>query len=131
MARFERAQQVIDCQTCIDDVLNEQHVPADFLTVSNELDRRNQLNEIGGTSYLVDLIGSVPSAVYVEHYAHMVERAATLRRLIGAATAVSTGNLFVRVPVKQSEGDPFSDSSSWPAQRAWGGALVSQRGRAQ
>ncbi len=30
---------------------------------------------------------------------------APIRRLIGAATAVSTGNLFVRVPVKQSEGD--------------------------
>ena len=30
---------------------------------------------------------------------------APIRRLIGAATAVSTGNLFVRVPVHQSEGD--------------------------
>jgi two-component system nitrogen regulation sensor histidine kinase NtrY len=30
---------------------------------------------------------------------------APIRRLIGAATAVSTGNLFVRVPVRQSEGD--------------------------
>src|SRR3954452_9820233 len=30
---------------------------------------------------------------------------APIRRLIGAADAVSTGNLFVRVPVKQSEGD--------------------------
>jgi two-component system nitrogen regulation sensor histidine kinase NtrY len=30
---------------------------------------------------------------------------APIRRLIGAATAVSTGNLYVRVPVRQSEGD--------------------------
>jgi len=30
---------------------------------------------------------------------------APIRRLIGAANAVSTGNLFVRVPVRQSEGD--------------------------
>ncbi len=30
---------------------------------------------------------------------------APIRRLIGAATAVSTGNLLVRVPVRQSEGD--------------------------
>jgi two-component system nitrogen regulation sensor histidine kinase NtrY len=30
---------------------------------------------------------------------------APIRRLIGAATAISTGNLYVRVPVRQSEGD--------------------------
>ncbi|MBV9262107.1 MAG: PAS domain-containing sensor histidine kinase, partial [Pseudolabrys sp.] len=30
---------------------------------------------------------------------------APIRRLIGAANVVSTGNLFVRVPVRQSEGD--------------------------
>jgi two-component system, NtrC family, nitrogen regulation sensor histidine kinase NtrY len=30
---------------------------------------------------------------------------APIRRLIGAATAVSTGNLYVRVPVRESEGD--------------------------
>jgi two-component system nitrogen regulation sensor histidine kinase NtrY len=30
---------------------------------------------------------------------------APIRRLIGAATAVSTGNLYIRVPVRQSEGD--------------------------
>ena len=29
----------------------------------------------------------------------------TVRRLIGAANVVSTGNLHVRVPVRQSEGD--------------------------
>ena len=30
---------------------------------------------------------------------------APIRRLIGAANVVSTGNLFVRVPVRKSEGD--------------------------
>ena len=30
---------------------------------------------------------------------------APIRRLIGAANAVSTGNLYVRVPVRQAEGD--------------------------
>ena len=30
---------------------------------------------------------------------------APIRRLIGAANAVSTGNLYIRVPVRQSEGD--------------------------
>ena len=30
---------------------------------------------------------------------------APIRRLIGAANVVSTGNLYVRVPVRQSEGD--------------------------
>jgi replicative DNA helicase len=65
--------------------LHERRQPADFITVVDELERRNQLQETGGATYITTLINNTPTAVHVEHYAHIVERTATLRRLIGAA----------------------------------------------
>ena len=70
--------------------LHERREPADFVTLVDELERRNQLQEVGGAAYITSLINSVPTAVYIEHYAHIVERTATLRRLIGAAGQIAT-----------------------------------------
>jgi len=56
----------------------------------DDLERRDQLTQVGGATYLTSLINNVPSAVYVEHYAHIVERTATLRRLIGAASQIAS-----------------------------------------
>jgi replicative DNA helicase len=69
--------------------LHERREPADFVTLVDELERREQLPQIGGTAYITSLISSVPTAVHVEHYSHIVERAATLRRLIGAAGQIA------------------------------------------
>lgn len=69
--------------------LHERREPADFVTLVDELERRNQLQEVGGAAYITALINNVPSAVYVEHYARIVERTATLRRLIAAAGQIA------------------------------------------
>ena len=69
--------------------LHERRDPADYVTVVDELERRDQIQAAGGAAYITSLINNVPSAVYVEHYAHIVERAATLRRLIGAAGKIA------------------------------------------
>jgi replicative DNA helicase len=65
--------------------LHERREPADFVTLCDELERRKILQEVGGAGYITQLINNVPSAAYVEHYGHIVERTATLRRLIDAA----------------------------------------------
>lgn len=70
--------------------LHERREPADFVTLLAELERRNILQEVGGAAYITALINSVPSAVYIEHYAHIVERAAVLRRLIDAAGQIAS-----------------------------------------
>ncbi|MCX7670131.1 MAG: replicative DNA helicase, partial [Anaerolineae bacterium] len=69
--------------------LHERREPADFVTLVDELERRNQLQQVGGAAYITSLINSVPTAVHVEHYAHIVERTATLRRLIAAAGQIA------------------------------------------
>jgi replicative DNA helicase len=62
--------------------------PTDVVTLTDELVRRDQLEIVGGVSYLTSLVSVVPTAVHVEYYARIVERTATLRRLIDAGTRV-------------------------------------------
>ncbi|MGE5618291.1 MAG: replicative DNA helicase [Sphingomonadaceae bacterium] len=63
--------------------------PVDFLTVSDELRRTGRYEEVGGLAYLSHLIGVVPTAVHVEHYARIVERTAVKRRLISTAGKIA------------------------------------------
>ena len=58
------------------------------ITVAHELDRRERLEEIGGQSYLGDIIRQLPTSVGVEFYAHIVRRDSTYRGLINAATGI-------------------------------------------
>ena len=68
--------------------LHERHEPLDFITVVDELERRGQIEEIGGPAFIADLISTTPTAMYVDFYARIVERTAVLRRLITAATEI-------------------------------------------
>ena len=70
--------------------LHEHNEVVDFITVSDELSRRGELEEAGGASYLTYLINAVPTSIHAEFYSHIVERTATLRRLIEAATQISS-----------------------------------------
>ena len=65
--------------------LYEGHEAADFITICDELERRNKLEGVGGASYITSLINQVPTSGNVEYYGHIVERNAILRRLIHAA----------------------------------------------
>ncbi|HEY66403.1 MAG TPA: replicative DNA helicase [Caldilineae bacterium] len=69
--------------------LHERRQPVDFVTLCDELERRGQLHEVGGPAYITELVNVVPTAIHVEHYAQIVERTATLRRLISAAGQIA------------------------------------------
>jgi replicative DNA helicase len=69
--------------------LHERHEPIDFLTVCDELERRGQLDEVGGPAFLTGLINVVPTSIHIEHYATIVQRAAIRRRLIEAAGQIA------------------------------------------
>ncbi|MEG2321993.1 MAG: replicative DNA helicase [Bacilli bacterium] len=70
--------------------LNENNKPIDMMTVSEELKKRNWLNQIGGIEYLTQVARSVPTAANVEEYIRIVEEKAILRRLIEKGTEVVT-----------------------------------------
>jgi replicative DNA helicase len=69
--------------------LYDQHEPADFITICDELERRNKLESVGGAAYITSLINQVPTSGNVEYYGHIVERTAILRRLIHAAGEIA------------------------------------------
>jgi replicative DNA helicase len=56
--------------------------PVDAITLSNELDERGQLVDIGGQARVAELAALVPSTANVEHYARIVKEMATLRGLV-------------------------------------------------
>lgn len=69
--------------------LHSRREPPDLITLTDELERQNQLAEIGGPAYLTDLINATPTSIHVEYYAKIVERTAILRRLIDGATQIA------------------------------------------
>ena len=70
--------------------LSERDEPADLITLTNELRKSNQLDSIGGASYLASLIDSVPTAANIEYYAKIVKEKAILRKLIETSTDIIT-----------------------------------------
>jgi replicative DNA helicase len=59
--------------------------PIDYLTLCNELKAMGRLDEIGGPSYLTQLMNTVPTYVHAEDYGRIVERAAYRRRLLATS----------------------------------------------
>ena len=70
--------------------LQEENKPIDIMTVSEELKKRNQLNQIGGIEYLTEVARSVPTAANIDEYIKIVEEKAILRRLINESTEIIT-----------------------------------------
>ncbi len=69
--------------------LYNRHEPADFVTLCDDLERSGKLDDVGGREYITSLLNAVPTAVHAEYYGRIVERCATLRRLINAAGRIA------------------------------------------
>lgn len=68
--------------------LYAQSSPTDPVAVADELDRRGELNRVGGAPYLHTLIATVPVIANVGHYAAIVAEKSVRRRLIEASTRI-------------------------------------------
>ncbi|MCI8445923.1 MAG: replicative DNA helicase [Bacilli bacterium] len=68
--------------------LLEKSVPIDLTIVTEELQNRNWLKQIGDVDYLAEVINSVPTAANVDEYIKIVNEKAILRRLIEEATNI-------------------------------------------
>lgn len=78
--RFCRTDHRLIFEVSID--LYDQRKPMDLIVMEDELRRRNQLDEIGGRDYLIELVRSVASLAHIEHYARIVRDKSLLRDLI-------------------------------------------------
>lgn len=69
--------------------LFEKNEPIDILSVTNKLKHRKELNDIGGSSYLTELVNSVATAAHVIHFAKIIHNKKILRDLIGASSEIT------------------------------------------
>ena len=83
---FYEDKHAVIYRTILD--LYEQRSAIDLLTISSRLREGDSLDKIGGASYLATLVNIVPSSAHVLHYAQIVRKKGTLRRLIGQANDI-------------------------------------------
>ena len=69
--------------------LHENRTPIDILTLSEELENRSQLEEVGGQAYLMMLINQTPSSLNAAAYARIVEETSVRRRMLAAANEMA------------------------------------------
>lgn len=69
--------------------------------MSAELRRQEQLEQVGGLSFLSALAAEVPTAVHVVYYARTVERAAMGRALIETAGNIAALGYDDRLPIEE------------------------------
>ncbi len=69
--------------------LHSKTTPIDLLSVSARLKDKGTLDEIGGMSYLTELINVVPSSTNANHYAEIVEKKYVMRELLRAAEHIT------------------------------------------
>ena len=69
--------------------LTNRREPVDLITLSDELRRRDQLDEVGGEAYVIGLLNIVPTSIHAQHYGHIVEAASVRRRMISAASTIA------------------------------------------
>lgn len=71
-------------------VLHDKRSPVDILTLSEQLRSTDQLDSVGGASYLTELTNEVPTAAHLEQYADIVADKAIRRRLILASNDIAS-----------------------------------------
>lgn len=70
-------------------VLASDQQPLDVVTISQTLEGRGELRDIGGVPYLARLLESPPAISNLPAYARIVREQSTLRQLIGAANRIA------------------------------------------
>jgi len=68
--------------------LFEKNEPIDLITLTNHLRGANQLERIGGSTYLSSLVDAIPTAANISYYARIVKEKSILRQLISTATEI-------------------------------------------
>ena len=69
--------------------LAEKAQPFDVVTISEVLDQKNELEQVGGLAYLAEVARSTPSASNIVAYAEIVRERSTLRQLIRASNKIA------------------------------------------
>jgi replicative DNA helicase len=70
--------------------LYEKNEPIDLITLTEQLNRKEQLEAVGGATYLSSIVSLVPTAANARYHSKIVKEKAILRNLITTATEIIT-----------------------------------------
>ncbi|MBG9984178.1 replicative DNA helicase [Aerococcaceae bacterium DSM 111022] len=71
------------------DTIYNKNTTIDIITLASQLDSYDQLENVGGREYLVELLSFTPTSANVEQYANIIKEKSVLRQLIEASTRIS------------------------------------------
>lgn len=78
--------------------LQRDSINVDFVTVSDYLDRKGLINNVGGIAYITTLTNIVPSAAGYNHYVEIVRKNSVLRQII-----ITCGDTITKAYDKDSD----------------------------
>ena len=70
--------------------LYERNAPIDLVTLTDEIAKHDELEKVGGASYVAEMVAQVPTAANIRHYCNIVREKSTIRSLISSATEIVT-----------------------------------------
>lgn len=76
--------KIFECIKSVDD----KKIPVDLTTVTEELNNRGWLSQIGDVDYIAEMINKVPTTANIDEYIKIVSEKALLRKLIDEATSI-------------------------------------------
>ena len=89
--------------------LSEQNLPIDLITLQEELERHEQIDEVGGFAYLVEIAKNTPSAANISAYAEIVRERAVVREMISVANDIAESGFD---PQGRNAGDLLDEAES-------------------
>lgn len=70
--------------------LQKNKMDIDLITVSDQLNKQGQLEEVGGSAYLTGLLNQVTASYNASDYARIVHENSVRRKMVEAANAIAT-----------------------------------------
>ena len=83
--------------------------PIDLITLQEELERHEQLADVGGLAYLVEVARNTPSAANISAYAEIVRERTVVREMISVANEIAESGFD---PQGRNAGDLLDEAES-------------------
>lgn len=87
--------------------VNQDGNAIDLLTLRDELERRQQMDEIGGAAYLVQLVDAVPTAANIEYHARIVKEKSLFRQALNIGISLTTTAYAAAQPLEVVLGNAY------------------------
>jgi len=75
---------------CAMSELFERNEPIDLITLTDYLKKKDELEPVGGLSYLSSLVNMVPTAANIKYHSHIVRERALVRGLLRSANEIAS-----------------------------------------